>query len=171
VLIRQLNIGDSEEIYCLIDSNRDYLGNWLSWVPDTQSRSDAEAFLLKSLDLARERKGYFCGIFVGDILVGVAGATAYPGEKNSMYLNYWVSNAWSRRGLATQACRQLIHFLESKWCIDSFFVTLSDKNIASLRVAEKLGFRFSEPLSNSDHNTDGFSANLLYKRLKESTYD
>lgn len=170
VTIKKLNIGDSEEVYYLINSNRNYLGNWLTWVVDTQSRSDTEAFLLKSLELTAERKGYFCGIFVEDILIGVAGSTIYPGEKNSMFLNYWVSERWSRGGLATQACQQLIHFLESEWSIDTFFVTLSENNIASLRVAEKLGFRFSQSLTNSDQNT-GSSANLLYKRLKASTYD
>jgi len=171
IFIRQLNTADSDELFWLIDSNRDYLGNWLPWIAHTISKSDTEAFIHKSLDLYQERKGYFCGIFIQNRIVGVIGATEYSDTSNAMYLNYWVSAAWSNRGIATQAGRQLIRFLESEWGIDIFFITLSDKNIASLRVAEKLGFQFSNTLPDSNQNTDSLIANHLYKRLKENPDD
>jgi len=85
IFIRQLNTADSDELFWLIDSNRDYLGNWLPWIAHTISKSDTEAFIHKSLDLYQERKGYFCGIFIQNRIVGVIGATEYSDTSNAMF--------------------------------------------------------------------------------------
>lgn len=84
-----------------------------------------------------------------------------------MYLNYWVSRGWANRGVATHAARKLMQFLEHQWHVGRFFVALSPRNVPSVRVAEKLGFR---PIESDAGFPDGAGSTpdeLLYERQVE----
>jgi len=43
--LRQLHLDEAEQLFKLIDKDRDYLKKWLPWVDSTESPKDSEKFI------------------------------------------------------------------------------------------------------------------------------
>lgn len=72
-----------------------------------------------------------------DIFIGFCGIK----EINGIYdFGYFISSAYWGRGIATKACKLAINKLSSQFDIEKVHVFIADENIASKRVADKLGW-------------------------------
>jgi len=133
-----------KEVYSLINLNRDYLKKWLSWVENTNSEKDTQLFAKLSNKLIKNRKGIFCIVKNLENIIGIVGATSV--SKDKMNLNYWISEDYSNKGIATTAVDKMISFLDENWNVNNFEIKVSNNNIGSVKVAEKLGFYISEKI-------------------------
>lgn len=95
------------------------------------------------------------GIYLGDDkLIGIVGFT-YKGRyfpprmnKESYAGQYWVhylvDKEYNGRGLASSALKKLLDIIRSETPITRVYAGIYSNNLASIRVIEKLGFRFRE---------------------------
>ena len=68
--LEQVKLSDAKEIFYTIDSQRDYLGEWLPFIPFIKEIADEENFLKSTLETMEQTQEYiFCirkeGKFVG----------------------------------------------------------------------------------------------------------
>ncbi|HXG77625.1 MAG TPA: GNAT family N-acetyltransferase, partial [Gaiellaceae bacterium] len=130
-----------EDVDALTAACRDpEIARWIPFVPSPYSREDAEAYIRGCLESGDERHPFavVCagsGMLLGSIDLSV-NAHFYRG-----HVGYWVAREARGRGVATDALRLL-----SRWALDELelqrleLVTDPD-NVASQRVAKKVGFR------------------------------
>ena len=61
---------DAAELFSVVDSNRDYLRQWLPWLDATNSIDDEAAFISNSLEEYDKREGVFYTILLNNRIIG-----------------------------------------------------------------------------------------------------
>ena len=61
---------DAAELFALVDSNREYLREWLPWLDATNSIEDEKAFISGSLEEYEKRDGVFYTIRLDGSIIG-----------------------------------------------------------------------------------------------------
>ena len=80
-------------------------------------------------------------IFFGDEVAGAMGLDRYDELWKLCNLGYWVRTDLAGRGIATEAGRAALDFAFERVGVNRVELTAAVDNVASQRVAEKLGFR------------------------------
>ena len=106
VEIRLLEERHAEEVYALVDANREHLRPWLPWVDGTRSADDTRAFIRTALEgFAAGREHAAALRFRGQLAGGIGldvNAQMRHGE-----IGYWVAQPFQGQGIVTRAARGL----------------------------------------------------------------
>jgi RimJ/RimL family protein N-acetyltransferase len=130
------------------------ISRWIPFVPSPYTRADAEAYLRDCIGSDETRHPFAVvdattGELLGSIDMGV-NSQGYRG-----HIGYWVVASARGRGICTRALRLL-----SAWALEHLelirleLITDPD-NVASQRVAEKVGFRREGVLRRHLRHPDG----------------
>jgi RimJ/RimL family protein N-acetyltransferase len=89
-----------------------------------------------------------------DIHIAHLGACGFKGapDEGEVEVGYGVLPMFQRRGVATAAMHELILLAFNEDSVSSVLATIDPTNIASMRVAEKLGFQRHEAYIDEDGN-------------------
>lgn len=134
VTIRPLNASDAVEFHTLIQENRSHL---------TQN-GDYSDLVEKGLAGIREMllhadvSGYLFGIFEHAELVGVV--SLVPVDPPRYGCGYWLAEAATGRGLATEALRSLIVYALHVLAATDIYAGVTHGNEASIDVLTRTGF-------------------------------
>jgi ribosomal-protein-serine acetyltransferase len=124
-------------------ASRPELLPWMPWAKEpTLDGSKALADKASSEWLA----GHFRFAVVARDSGMVLGVVGLDLEDKSAELSYWIRSDHARRGLTTDACKVLIGWGKHVLSAPRFTMWAGRDNIASRRVAEKLGFTHVGPL-------------------------
>lgn len=116
------------------------LTRWMSWAESTSPQGVAE-FTHRSEAGWADGSNWEWVIFSGDETAGAIGLSRYDEMWRSCNLGYWVRTDLSGRGIATEAGRAVIPFAFAEIGLNRLELVADIDNVASRRVAEKLGFR------------------------------
>lgn len=135
--VRFLEPNDAEDVFAVIDANRDRLRPWMSWVDPTLGPADTRAFIERVRALGTEDG---LGIYVDGSYVGGIGLRpdAVNGDAE---IGYWIGAAYEGRGLVTRACRALIDRAFGDLALHRVTIRVAPDNARSRAIPERLGFR------------------------------
>ena len=83
----------AEELFELVEYNREHLLPWLAWVPRIKTVRDTRVFLKRSQSFVETEKVFRGGIFWNRKLVGTVGITGtdtFPSDRKGN-IGYWLS--------------------------------------------------------------------------------
>jgi len=129
-----------EELFELVDSNRDHLRPWLPWVDQTRGPSEIETFIRNSLNRFADGKGFELGLWCDGCLVGVLGLYGADNPNRSAMIGYWIAHAQQGRGLMTKACRALLDHAFGELELHRIEIRCAAENRRSQAIPERLGF-------------------------------
>jgi ribosomal-protein-serine acetyltransferase len=143
VAIRPFAVTDVEAVYEAVRASMDALSAWMPWCHASYAADDARAFLHYAEDVrAAGREYHFATIAERDgRLLGGCGLGAVDGINRTASLGYWVRSDAAGRGVATVAARLVAQFAFDELALALIEIRASVRNLASQRVAEKLGAR------------------------------
>ena len=101
----------------------------------------------------------------GDI-IGTIGLNSIDYENRSCGVGYWVSEEFAGKGIATRCCSRLIDHCFNDLNLHRFVLEAAIENIASCRVAEKLGLRLEGVIKDREWLYDRFLDANLYAITK-----
>lgn len=144
VTLRPLRIRDAKDWREVRARNADWLSPWEATVP-TPSAERAPSFndMVRRLrDEAREGRGMpfavlLDGHFVGQLSVGALSMGSYRG----CFIGYWVDADVAGQGVIPTAVAMATDHLFTTVGLHRVELAIRPENQASIRVAEKLGFR------------------------------
>ena len=162
--LRRFRDGDADELYALIERNRDELAKWLSWAqqPTTGATHEYVERVLSGEAEGRrvQRAIVYREAIVGDIglFVALENATAAIG--------YWLDREHRRRGVMTAAVRELARYGFAQLALHRIEIRTDVLNADSRAIAERLGFQLDGVLRESyrvaaDHYSDDAVYSLL----------
>ncbi len=132
---------DAVELFSLVDSNRNYLKEWLPWLDNNLSVKDQLDFIeISQKDRIQGSSGIWL-IKENNDLVGVISINWIDWDNKSCGLGYWISEDKVGKGIVNRCCKSLINDLISNNQIHRFVIEAAVENYASRKVAEKLGMR------------------------------
>ncbi len=135
-----LSLDDSDELFALVDSNRDHLRPWMPWVGATAAPGDVRTFIQSTIDQRARNDGYQCAIRQNGAIVGVIGHHRIDWPNKLTSLGYWLSADHQGRGIMTRACHALVDFAFEDLLLNRVEIWAAVENAKSIAVIERLGF-------------------------------
>ena len=136
-----LSLSDAKEVFKLVDENRIYLRKTLPWLDEVNSLDEQISYISHCISDYELYKGIMYSISSDGDIIGTIGLNSIDYENRACGVGYWVSEEFAGKGIATRCCSRLIDHCFNDLNLHRFVLEASVENIASCRVAEKLGLR------------------------------
>ena len=156
----------AEEIYALVDSNREHLAQWMPWIESTKGVEQISNWIKQSLMSFSEGTGITCAILLNNTVVGIIGYNKIDKSLKKVKIGYWVSSEHQGKGIITRACRHLIGHAFNELAVNKVEITVATENIKSRAVCERLGMELEGIISNSERVGDQIYDHAVYSLKK-----
>lgn len=159
VELRLLQASDTEELFSLVDGNREYLRRWLPWVDDNTSVEQTREFI-------EGRAGRSAwGIWYRGALVGVIDYHVIDWEEGKTEIGYWLAYSWQGRGIMTRACRAMIDHAFAGLGMRRVEIHCAVQNERSRAIPKRLGFVEEGTIQQGQQLRDRFVDVVVYGML------
>ena len=176
--ISVIELDHAEELFDLIERNRDHLRKWLPWVDLVKTVNDQ----LQCVKSFMDKRQFFsnvhrkinngellkidlcCVIKVDDTIVGTCSYNqiikSSTGHINIGYLGYWIDKKWEGWGVITSAVDKMVEYGLNVANLDHINISVGMGNNKSLKVVERqLGFVQIDSIIDSQY-TNGVDIKL-----------
>jgi ribosomal-protein-serine acetyltransferase len=160
-----LGSADADELFALIDCDRERLRRWLPWVDYEASLADSLEFIQRSQQQYMNDEGFQLGIHYQGCLAGVIGYHAVNWPNRHVEIGYWLGAAFEGQGLMTRACRALVEYAFEKLTLNRVEIQCATGNLRSRAIPERLGFTQEGIRREGEWLYDHFVDLVLYSML------
>ena len=116
------------------------LSQWMPWCHPDYSLAESQEWIGKQIAAFTARDEFHFAIVSGnERILGACGLNSIQWDNRRANLGYWVRTSESRHGIATQAARLLADWALANTGLNRLEILVAIQNIASLRVAAKIG--------------------------------
>ena len=127
-------------IFEAVDSQREYLREWLPWVDSTKKLKDTEAYIKESMRHNTGGAGLTTFITYGEKLAGSIGVVSFNKDHKSCEIGYWLHEQLQGKGVMTKACRAFIDHLFKTKSLNRIEIKVATGNLKSRAIPVRLGF-------------------------------
>lgn len=171
--LRLLEVEDAEELFALVDRNREHLRHWLPWVDGTTTVEDSRQFRLQGLERFAENGSFDAGIWHKGKLAGVIGLHRIAWAERKSSIGYWLGEEFQGKGLMTMACRAILQYAFEELELNRIEIKVATGNARSGAIPERLGFTHEGVLRDDgwlyDHHVDHDVFSLLRREWLSQT--
>ena len=157
---------DVENVFNLVDKNREHLRMWLPWVDSTLSQGDTRLYIQKCLDGFKERKTADFGIFYDGTLVGSMGFNKIDLENSWAEIGYWLGEDFQGKGIITECVKAMIGYGFNDLGLHRIQIRCDSNNVKSKKIPEKFGLRLEGIIRENHKKGSVYSDGLIYGILK-----
>lgn len=140
IWIELFQIHHKEELFDLIDTNREHLRKWLVWVDKRKSPNDFEEIIPIWTRNYADHNGFDAGIRYNGKLVGMIGLHYIDWKNSTTSIGYFLSEEAQGHGIITRTVSSLLNYLFSTMKINRVEIVCAVKNRKSRAIPERLGF-------------------------------
>ena len=137
---------------------------WMPWAIDPH-HGDTLAFALAAEKQWDAGAGWNFTIVENEDVIGSVGLDNFDAAVNACNLGYWLRTDRTGRGLMTEAAARVVAFGWDDIGLHRIELRAARANVASARVADKLGFRREGLLRDGSRGADGYHDTYLYALL------
>jgi ribosomal-protein-serine acetyltransferase len=163
--LRLLEERHAEELFALVDQNRQHLRQWLPWLDTTLSPSDTSTFIKNALDQFANDLGLVSGIWYRNRIVGVIGFNSIDWQNRIAHIGYWLDAESRGNGLVTRGCSALIDYAFNELELNRIEIHCAEGNTKSRAIPEKLGFSQEGLVRQAEWLYDHFVDHVIYGML------
>lgn len=157
LLIRVAQPGDGTDFNKAIVESAEQLKSWLSWVTPTPSVEESELSCRQAYArfLMNEDLMAFFFLKTDGALVGASGLHHANWALRSFEIGYWGRTQYLGKGLVSEGVSALVCYAMESLHANRVFLTMDERNLASQRLAERIGFEYEGTLRHDRKNVDG----------------
>ena len=137
--LRLIEPRHAEELYELIDHDRERLRTWLIFVERAVSLDAERIFAKSGLKQFADGRGFHCGVVYKGRLAGGVGILPIDQKNRSTEIGYWLGEEAEGKGLITASCRALLDHCFGEMGINRVTFRAAPGNERSLAVIGRLG--------------------------------
>ncbi len=143
IYLRKLQMNDAAEMFAAIEESRNELNEFFVWSPLVRAVKDSEEFIKSRRKITVKGRELLLGIFTSDSerYLGNVGLHPVPASPHSAEVGYWVRTSAVGRGVATAAAALVTVAAFEEFRYHRLVLRAATDNVASNRVAEKLGMK------------------------------
>lgn len=153
------------DLFWAIDNDRTELEKWLPWVKETNTVKDEENFLKYVQAQNEQQKMLALTIIVDKTACGMIDLHALDLNAKTAEIGYWLASPYQHQGIITVGAEQLVQYALTKLGLVRVGLLADVRNISSLRVAKRLGFKpegvLRSYLRHNGQNIDVYSFSKL----------
>jgi len=141
VSLRRWRVEDAPALARAVEESLEHLRPWMPWAAGEPKTAAWRAELIREWEREREAGGdEVLGIFADGQVAGGCGLHRRIGD-DGLELGYWVHAGFTRRGVATEAVRQMCERAFADPSVARVEIHHDRANAASGAVAARAGFR------------------------------
>lgn len=157
----------AEQIFALVDANRQYLRKWMPWVDYTHAVADMVRFIEDSELQFKENNGFNAAIYYGDVLCGVIGLHKVDWLNKATAIGYWLSEDRQGKGIMTDCCRAMIRYCFNELDLQKVQINCATANFKSQAIPKRLGFIQNGVLKASELLNGEFVDHIQFVLLRQ----
>ena len=138
IRLKEIGMDDVDKIFHIIDSEREYLAEWLPFVNETRKLADTMTFVKNYVEA--ESKEPTFAIHFKNQLVGLIGMKDTDLDNQKTEIGYWLSEKYQHIGIVSRSAATLISYIFDELSLNRIQLKAATGNFKSQRVAERLGF-------------------------------
>lgn len=142
ISLRKIALPDAPHMFRTIDTQREYLGEWLPFVAGTLSVRDSEAFIKSTLKVPDSFNEPVFAIYFQDEFAGTIGFKDTDNVNRKTEIGYWVGQQFQGKGIVTQSVVALCRHAFSKLDMNRIQIKCAVGNTKSSNIPKRLGFTF-----------------------------
>jgi len=143
VSVRLLRMKDAKRLEQLVLGNREWLRPWEATNPVGPNSFDIKAQTRGLLRQFEEQQGMpFVAELDGEVVGQLNVANMLFGSVSSAVVGYWIAPEAAGRGVMTTAVALVSDYLLNVVGLHRVEINIRPENASSLRIVEKLGFRY-----------------------------
>ncbi|MGG2063992.1 GNAT family N-acetyltransferase [Bacillus sp. S14(2024)] len=160
-----------DELYELVDRNREYFREWLPWVDGTKSAEAYNGLCPMWLHNFADGDGFEAGVRYKGKLVGVIGIHPVSRAKKATSIGYYLAEEASGKGIMTRSVKAALRYAFEELKLNKVEIHCGVNNQKSRAIPERLGFnldgimRDGECLYNQFHDIAVYS--MLAREWRE----
>jgi ribosomal-protein-serine acetyltransferase len=135
-----MDLSCCDELFALVEANRQRLSRWFAWVDASRSADDTRAYVRSVLEGYARDEGFNTVIRFQGRIVGTAGFHEWKNLHRSTSIGYWLDAAAEGKGLMTAAVRALVDHALIERGLNRVEIRAATDNARSQAVARRLGF-------------------------------
>ncbi len=148
--LRLLEERHAPELFARVDSDRDYLRQWLPWVDANASEDDSAAFIRSALEQFAAGDGVTAGMWSNGRFAGVLGTHKIHRLYQKVELGYWIGYPFQGKGIVTDCCRAMVTYLFDERKLNRVEIHCAVDNAKSIAIPKRLGFKLEGTLREGD---------------------
>jgi len=139
--LKPLEIFDAQDIFNIIDNERDYLGEWLPFVQTTKEPADTLKYVTAVVNAPEECFEWIFAIRKMNRFIGLIGFKDTDRQNKRTEIGYWLSEKYQKQGIMTKCVERLCTFAFEDLGMNRIEIKCAVNNFPSRRIPERLGFR------------------------------
>ena len=161
-----LNQSHAEELFELIDSNREYLRNWLPWLDNNRYLQNTIDFIgISQIQYERNETQQYA-ISYKDELCGVVGFHRIDWLNRSTSIGYWLGERYQGKGLITRACSTVLDYSFGRMGLNRIEIRCATENLKSRAIPQRLGFKEEGLIRQAEWLYDHYVDHVVYGMLE-----
>ncbi len=162
--VRPVEAADASALYALIETDRDYLAQWLPWAQD-QDLAATEQFIAEAEAQLARNDGFQAVIAPAGEIVGVAGFHSIDWTNRNTSIGYWLAEDAQGNGTMTTVVSALVDHAFTEWELHRIEIHAAPENRRSRAIPERLGFREEAVLREAELVGDRWLDSVVYGLL------
>ncbi|WP_392419835.1 GNAT family N-acetyltransferase [Capnocytophaga canis] len=168
IYLELVKLSDVEEIFNTINTQREYLGEWLPFVSFIKSVADEENFIKSALETMEQTKEYIFCIRKEGKFIGTIGFIKTDSINQKTEIGYWISKDYQRQGIVTKATKRMCEFAFTEMGMNRVQIRCAIGNLPSKNIPKRLGFTFEGVERQGERVSENVFRDLeIYSKLKE----
>jgi ribosomal-protein-serine acetyltransferase len=162
--LRSLAPADAEDLYALVDAERERLAEWLPWAAGQTLEATREFVAGSRAQEARE-DGFQAAIVRDGEIAGVAGYHRVDRLNRSTSIGYWLASRHEGEGVMSAAIRALVDHAFGPLGLNRVAIEAAVGNRRSRAVPERLGFVEEGVLREAELVGERYLDSVVYSTL------
>jgi ribosomal-protein-serine acetyltransferase len=164
IFLREIGLDDASAIFDIIDSEREYLAEWLPFIELSKTLSYTRRFIENYL--LSDKLDVTFSIYFQNIFVGIIGLKETDLDNKKTEIGYWMSEKYQHKGIMTCACKALIDYVFDEMNLNRIQIKAAKDNLKSQGVPDRLGFTREGIEHDGELHTRGFVDLIVFGLLK-----
>jgi ribosomal-protein-serine acetyltransferase len=139
--IALLELRHAAAVFNAVESEREYLSEWLPWAQQTATMADVEEFIDRSLKKFAAQDGFDAGVWLEGHYIGGFGMHYWDRINWRTEIGYWLRRQYTGRGLMTECVRRALRFAFDDLRMRRVEIRCAVGNVKSRAIPERLGFK------------------------------
>ena len=161
-----LNESHADELFTLIEENRQYLKQWLPWLDNNRYLQNTIDFIrITKIQYDRNETVQFALIFKG-IIAGIVGFHRIDWMNRSTSIGYWIGEQYQGCGLVTKSCKKVLDHSFGRMGLNRIEIRCATENTKSRAIPERLGFKEEGLIRDAEWLYDHYVDHIVYGMLE-----
>ncbi|MDH5162316.1 GNAT family N-acetyltransferase [Heyndrickxia oleronia] len=165
--LKLIELKDSNRVFELTDTSRNYLREWLPWLDTTTKLEDTIGFINMCLKGFSENRSINTVILFKGNIVGVAGFNNINWSNKTAQIGYWLGEEYQGYGIMTRVAEALTEYAFKELALNKVEIRVAVGNKKSRSIPERLGFINEGCIRQAEWLYDHYVDHVVYGILSE----